>query len=247
MRKPIGRLTDIFSLPDSPDGMPRTILMLDQLTHVPVAGDVLQIADRSLTIAQVDGRRVRDCLTGRKLDGQGAIAVLVHEAEAPLRAFVQYPERMLVSWTSHSDVPWHFKSGDLPTFTRLSTNWNAHPNDPNLRIETDGSMLVTHMRPNPYVYRAYTDIPAISLRFTDCASYRVTAVNDEGWYAGQCRFSGLAPSWGEFYEVTGDAKDEMDPTPWMPMTGSGARHFHFYFKDETLEVKAQDWTMAPVR
>jgi hypothetical protein len=25
--------------------------------------------------------------------------------------------------------------------------------------------------------------------------------NDEGWYLGQCRFSKVAPTWGEFYHV----------------------------------------------
>ena len=27
------------------------------------------------------------------------------------------------------------------------------------------------------------------------------------------------------------------------MNGLGARHFHFYFRDEALEVKALNWSM----
>lgn len=29
------------------------------------------------------------------------------------------------------------------------------------------------------------------------------------------------------------------------MAGQGARHFHFYLRGETLEVKAQDWSVHP--
>ncbi|WP_270726053.1 hypothetical protein [Shimia sp. Alg240-R146] len=99
------------------------------------------------------------------------------------------------------------------------------------------------MRPNPYVYREYEYAPAITVCFKGCKRYRVTPVNDHGWYDGQCRFSGLAPSWGEFYEISGNTRDDMDPTPWITMAGSGTRHFHFYLRDEALEVKAQDWSM----
>lgn len=78
-----------------------------------------------------------------------------------------------------------------------------------------------------------------------CAMYRVTSVNDHGWYMGQCRFSGIAPSWGEFYEVIGETNDSVEPTPWIEMEGNGERHFLFYLGDEALEVKAQTWSMRP--
>lgn len=44
------------------------------------------------------------------------------------------------------------------------------------------------------------------IRFKNCARYRFGPENDEGWYLGQCRFSGIAPDWGEFYKVNGDLK-----------------------------------------
>ncbi len=62
---------------------------------------------------------------------------------------------------------------------------------------------------------------------------------------GQCRFSGIAPSWGEFYEVIGETNDSVEPTPWIEMEGNGERHFLFYLRDEALEVKAQTWSMRP--
>ena len=99
------------------------------------------------------------------------------------------------------------------------------------------------MRPNPYAYRQYEKVPEIAVCFANCSKYRVTSVNDEGWYSGQCRFSGLAPEWGEFYEISGNTRDNMNSTPWIEMEGVGAKHFHFYLKDETLEVKAHDWIL----
>jgi hypothetical protein len=243
VRKPQGRLTDIFSLPEDESGMPRTVLMLDRLTHVPETGDLLRVADHTLPIVQVDGRRIRDCLTGWKMAGRGSVAVLVNEPSCNLRPLAQHPDRLWVTWTPRDELPWHFQANDLPTFKRLNEDWNAHPNDVDLKIEQDGQVLLAHMRPNPYVYREYEHVPKITVRFDGCARYRVTPVNDHGWYGGQCRFSGLAPSWGEFYEISGDTRDEMDPTPWITMEGPGRRHFHFYLRDETLEVKAQNWSM----
>ncbi len=243
MRKPQGRLTDIFSLPADESGKPRSVLMLDQLTHVPETGDVLRVADRNLHIAQVDGRRTRSCLTGWKLAGRGSVGVLVNEPTDELRPLAQHPNRLWVTWTPKDELPWHFKTDDLPTFTRLNEDWNAHPNDVGLKIEQRGQMLLAHMKPNPYVYRQYEKIPEITVRFEGCERYRVTPINDHGWYGGQCRFSGLAPSWGEFYEISGNTRDDMDPTLWVKMEGAGARHFHFYLRDEALEVKALDWSM----
>jgi len=244
VRKPKGRLTNIFGLPEDEFGKPRTVLMLDQLTHVPDTGDVLQVADRNLLIAQVDGRRIRSCLTGRKMAGRGSVAVLINEPTDALKPLAQRPNRLYVTWTPKDELPWHFKADDLPTFTRLNKDWNAHPNDVGLKIEQNGQTLLAHMRPNPYIYREYENIPEITVCLIGCERYRVTPVNDHGWYGGECRFSGLAPSWGEFYEISGNTRDEMDPTSWIRMEGSGTRHFHFYLRDEALEAKAQDWSLV---
>lgn len=243
MHEPKGRLTDIFSLPNDGSGQPQSVLMLDQLTHVPVIGDVLQVADRNLAIAQVDRQRMRSCLTGWPLIGLGSIAVLVNAPTEELKSLVSHPNRLWVTWTPKADLPWHFKTDDLPKFIRLNEDWNAHPNDVSLRLEERGSELIARMKPNPYAYRQYENIPEIAVSFVNCSKYRVTSVNDKGWYSGQCRFSGLAPEWGEFYEISGNVQDNMNSTPWIKMEGVGAKHFHFYLKDETLEIKAQDWVL----
>jgi len=243
VRKPKGRLTDVFDLPDDESGKPRTVLMLDRLTHVPEAGDVLTVANQNYTIAAVDGHRFRDCLTSWKMPGRGSIAVLINEPSEALRPLAQGLDRLVVTWASKDELPWHFQTDELPTFDHLNETWNAHPNDVGLKIERNGRTLLAHMRPNPYAYREYENISSITVCFAGCYRYRVTPINDHDWYGGQCRFSGLAPSWGEFYEISGDTRDDMDPTPWVKMEGAGTRHFHFYLRDEALEVKAQDWSL----
>ncbi len=67
----------------------------------------------------------------------------------------------------------------------------------------------------------------------------------EGWYRGQCRFSGIAPEWGEFYEVEGDLLLAQEPNDWKAGLAKeprqGSRHFLFYMRDETFECDAIDW------
>ncbi len=79
--------------------------MLDQLTHVPEAGDVLLVADCALTVAQVDKQRTRRCVTGTKLLGRGSIGVLVHESTDELKVLAQHPSRLWVTWTPKHDLP----------------------------------------------------------------------------------------------------------------------------------------------
>ncbi len=243
MHGPKGRLTDIFSLRADGSGQPQSVLMLDQLTHVPEAGDVLQVAGRHLAVAKVDRQRMRSCLTGWPLIGLGSIGVLVNEPVDDLKTLASHPNRLWVTWAAKNNLPWHFKTDDHPAFTRLNEDWNAHPNDVSLRLEKCGTELIAWMKPNPYLHRQYEKASEIAVSFVNCSRYRVTSVNDEGWYLGQCRFSGLAPKWGEFYEISGDTRDDMNSTPWIKMEGLGVKHFHFYLKDETLEIKAQDWVI----
>ncbi|MFL4470089.1 hypothetical protein ACERZ8_09500 [Tateyamaria armeniaca] len=128
-------------------------------------------------------------------------------------------------------------------FIQLNADWNAEPNAPDLQVEQDDTSLVARFEPNRFIFPEFDRISFILVRFENCERYRITSVNDHGWYGGQCRFSGLAPAWGEFYEILGDTWDDLDATPWIELNGLGARHFHFYFRDEALEVKAFDWSM----
>ena len=85
------------------------------------------------------------------------------------------------------------------------------------------------------------------LRFLNCARYRLGATNDEGWYRGHCRFSQVAPEWGEFYEVAGDSTLE-GPIDWHVLsekTANQLHHFLFYLRDHTFECLAEDCMVEP--
>ena len=66
---------------------------------------------------------------------------------------------------------------------------------------------------------------------------------------GQCRYSHIAPEWGEFYEVTGDLQMEKCPNDWIDVgpPQKRNRHFLFYFRDETFECDAMDWKLEFIR
>ncbi len=83
--------------------------------------------------------------------------------------------------------------------------------------------------------------------FTDCWRYRLGATNDEGWYRGQCRFSHRAPEWGKFFEIEGDLLLNDPSITWNEIATHpplGSRHFLFYFRDQTFECDASNWTLT---
>jgi hypothetical protein len=132
------------------------------------------------------------------------------------------------------------------TFLRLNRDWNAEPNAPDPRVRVEGADVVLDFVANHQRYRQFAEEQRIRLRFRSATRYRLGPTNDEGWYGGQCRFSRIAPAWGEFYEVAGDLKLEWCPEGWVFLeepTVEGRRHFLFYLRDETFECTAKDWVL----
>ena len=130
-------------------------------------------------------------------------------------------------------------------FRQLNEGWNADPNDPEATVHVDGRDVVLTFRPNPLQFPRFAKDQRIRLRLTNSRRYRLGSTNDEGWYRGQCRFSGEAPAWGEFYEVSGDLKLEQGPRDWhvVEAVRPPGRHFLFYLRDETFECEADGWTL----
>jgi len=129
-------------------------------------------------------------------------------------------------------------------FTQLNHGWNAEPNAPHIEVRIDGNTVTLSFRANPYQFPEFVEGQIIRLRFIDVWRYGIGDVNDEGWYRGQCRFSNLAPSWGEFYEVFGDLKLEQFDADWHVVSETprkGVRHFLFYCRDSNFECDAVSW------
>ncbi|MEO8269261.1 MAG: hypothetical protein ABI557_06045 [Aureliella sp.] len=133
----------------------------------------------------------------------------------------------------------------MPTqFTQLNDGWNADPNAPHINVAVDGTTLTLAFLANPYQFPEFVEGQIIELRFVDVWRYAIGDVNDEGWYRGQCRFSKLAPSWGEFYDVSGDLRLDKFDAEWHVLTNNPEpilRHYLFYFRDENFECDAASW------
>lgn len=130
-------------------------------------------------------------------------------------------------------------------FVRLNDDWNAEPNAPHPAVAVERDQVVLTFLANAFEHARFSEGQRLRLRFTNTRRYRLGPTNDHGWFAGQCRFSGEAPEWGQFYEVSGDRKLELCPDDWQVVDSSQAptRHFLFYLRDETFECEADDWAL----
>jgi hypothetical protein len=131
-------------------------------------------------------------------------------------------------------------------FVRLNMGWNAEPNAPEPRVWELGADLELTFLLNAFQFGELTEGDLGRLRFRSCWRYRLGHTNDEGWHHGQCRFSGIAPRWGEFYEVLGDLRLAECPQAWTILgdPAPASRHFLFYLRDETFECDATDWSFS---
>lgn len=126
-------------------------------------------------------------------------------------------------------------------FHKQNNGWNADPNavEPKL-VVMHGNLLLAFPL-NPYI-GPFEEGDWGHLRFGNCSRFRIDGTNDHAWFGGQCRYSRVAPEWGEFYELTGNDPTLEYVTDWIHMAGStGERHFLFYFRDNMFECFASDW------
>jgi hypothetical protein len=122
------------------------------------------------------------------------------------------------------------------SFIRLNSDWNAEPNAPDEHVTVDGSTVILEFNLAGFFHQPWHG----KLVFEGARRYRLGETNDEGWYLGQCRFSRLAPAWGEFYEVDGDLLESaVNDWVFLPNAYRGeTRHFLFYLRDSTFECDA---------
>jgi hypothetical protein len=131
-------------------------------------------------------------------------------------------------------------------FLQQNFGWNADPNSPCPEITESSTGLRLRFYLNAFVYGEFDEGEVGILEFFDVARYRLGSTNDEGWYAGQCRFSGIAPAWGEFYAIEGDRAILETANDWRKMNAASSQrgHFLFYFRDNTFECVCARWEFA---
>ena len=131
-----------------------------------------------------------------------------------------------------------------PIFRHLNPDWNAEPNAPLSSVNVDGATVELRFVLDAWAYAAVEHELGF-LSFEECSQWRLGPANDEGWHNGECRYSSVAPEWGEFYEIS-DEDEELrtQPADWRMISPRrpDERHFLFYLHDETFECLAKSWT-----
>lgn len=130
------------------------------------------------------------------------------------------------------------------TFIQLNEAWDAEPNAPSTKVRfNEGAAELSFLLNS---WRQKADIKEFAtVRFTNCSRWNWDATNDHAWFAGEGRYAKQAPKWGEFYEVVGE-ETLGGAIDWEIRSAdpANARHFLFYFRDETLEFIATDWSIG---
>ena len=134
-------------------------------------------------------------------------------------------------------------------FTQLNEDWNAEPNSPVPEAIVNGRNLELTFYLNHFIFEQFEEEQMGRIEFSNVTRYRLGRTNDEGWYRGQCRFSGIAPKWGEFYLIVGNSKMDESPDDWIQIQehDSKTNHYLFYLRDETFECEATSWKFEPLK
>ncbi|WP_232375578.1 hypothetical protein [Mesorhizobium comanense] len=133
---------------------------------------------------------------------------------------------------------------DQLSFRHLNPDWNAEPNAPSVALTVEGDTIQLAFLLNPWGYDAREGETG-ALRFIGCSRWRWDSTNDHAWFAGEGLYAKQAPEWGEFYEVIGDSRS-INENNWEVLSQDGpkSRQFLFYFRDDTIEVVAEDWALT---
>lgn len=130
-------------------------------------------------------------------------------------------------------------------FTRLTTDWNADPNSPDVELSVVGNNVTLDFSLNYFVYDNFNEGDKARLTFINCHKYSFNTMNDEGYYYGQYRYKYTELPWGEFYEL--NSKWETDfPLSFTILNQDKNRqlkHYIFFFKDNTFECVAENYEL----
>ena len=117
-----------------------------------------------------------------------------------------------------------------PEYKLISTNWNAHPVNPEVRLtETDQGLCLTCFV-NSIQYEQFSSNDRVQLHFKSCSQYAFTPCNDEGYFLGQYRIKPDELPWGECYELlAGFDRKLPSPVRYLNTTEAANKHFIFFF------------------
>jgi hypothetical protein len=135
------------------------------------------------------------------------------------------------------------KSDSKIDFTKITNYWNADPVSPEIELEVVGNDLTMEIFVNYLVFDNFNEGDKAKITFKNCSKYSLNICNDEGYYYGQYRTNPNKLPWGEFYEIIkGLDRNFPDPIVNLQDDNTNKRHFIFFFKDETFECLASDFS-----
>ena len=133
-------------------------------------------------------------------------------------------------------------------YEKLNINWNADPNSPMPEISKIDDGINIEFYLNSKVYEHIEEEDKGSIEFYNVYKYRLGATNDEGYFNGQFRYKNDQLPWGEFYELknTDWLKNFPDDEILLnkKLNKKYLRHFVFFFKGETFECIASDFSFS---
>lgn len=139
------------------------------------------------------------------------------------------------------------KSENKIDYFKITSDWNADPVSPGMDLEIIGNDLVMEIFVNYLVYDNYKEGDKAKITFENCSEYSLNTCNDEGYYYGQYRTNPNELPWGEFYEISnGLNRDFPEPVVRLQGGNENKKHFMFFFKDETFECLASDFSIEHI-
>ncbi|UOQ71748.1 hypothetical protein [Hymenobacter cellulosilyticus] len=139
-----------------------------------------------------------------------------------------------------------FRTSKALRYQRLNHEWNAEPNAPQPVLTVEGQALQLEFSWNDILFEQFPQAERGCLTFRGCHKYSFNALNDEGYYLGQHRYTTLQLPWGEFYELFTDWQTDFPPDVVVlgPAADSARlHHFLFFLRDNTFECVAESWEL----
>ena len=129
-------------------------------------------------------------------------------------------------------------------YIQITKDWNADPVSPEIELKVDGIDLIIDIYLNHFQFDKYQEGDKVKIRFKNCAEYSLNTCNDEGYFYGQYRTNHKELPWGEFYEIKSGLDTKLpNPIEEIQSSNSDRKHFIFFFKDETFECLASDYSL----
>ena len=130
--------------------------------------------------------------------------------------------------------------------TKLTMDWNAEPNAPEVLLSVNGNTIILDFYVNYFLFHKFKEDAKAIITFKNCHKYSFNSMNDEGYYQGHYRYKYTDLPWGEFYKLNSnwqiDFPDEhivLSPVADL----INLNHYLFFFRDNTFECVAESYSI----